>query len=73
MPDDEVANHINDFFCNIGPRLARDHNEPWRFYGRRCDNKCPGFSVDYEQVASLCKEIEISKSSGIADIASKKI
>ena len=66
-----VADHINQFFSNIGPKLAVKHTEPWRFYGERLVDECPPMSTDFEQVLKLCKEIKTIKSSGIEDVASK--
>ena len=68
---DQIANFINDFFCDIGPKLAEKHVEPWHFYGEENENTCPQMSTDYEQVLKLCREIKTTKSSGIDNIASK--
>ena len=70
-PNDKVADFINDFFSNIGPSLAKGYNEPWKFFGEVCEDKCPVFVTDYEQVAKLCSEIQLAKSSGMPDIATK--
>ena len=67
----DTADYINKFFSGIGAKLAREHKEPWSFFGDRTEVKCPSFRTDYEQVSTLCKEIKTVKSSGIDDIATK--
>ena len=66
-----TADFINSFFCGIGPKLAKEHTEPWVFYGDKTEERCPNFNAEYEQVAELCREIKTTKSSGIDDIATK--
>ena len=71
VPNTEVADYINNFFSNIGPDLASKLTEPWSFQGTPSEEECQELSTDYEEVLKLCKEISISKSSGISDIAAK--
>ena len=71
VEDAQVANFINDFFCEIGPNLARKYNKPWKFYGEVTEETCPQMSTDFEQVLNLCKEIKATKSSGYKDISTK--
>ena len=71
VQDTEVANYINLFFSSIGANLARKTNKRLKFHGETLGAECPMLSTDYEKVLNLCKEINTSKSSGIADIASK--
>ena len=33
VDDSMVADYINKFFSETGPKLAKEHKEPWRFYG----------------------------------------
>ena len=67
----EVANYVNEFFSSIGPKLASRIDEPWDFHGHVSGIECPEFNTDFEEVLQLCKEINISKSSGVKDIAAK--
>ena len=71
VPEALVADHINNFFSNIGSNLASKVNQPWRFYGERVQHNCHELKTDYQEVLKLCKEINVTKSSGIEDIASK--
>ena len=66
-----VANHINQFFINIGPKLAAKHKKKWRFYGNRILDKCPLFQAEFDRVLALCKDIKVSKSSGFDDISTR--
>ena len=72
-----VPDFINSFLSGIGPKLAKIHDEPWEFFGvqlaeREADRlQCPNFGTDYEEVSKLCKDIQISKSSGFEDISAK--
>ena len=68
---DQVADFINNFFCEIGPKLAANHDEPWQFYGRVNEFTCPPMATDFAQVLKLCKEIKTTKSSGFSDVSSK--
>ena len=71
LDSSEVAGFINEYFCGIGPKLAHSHDAPWRFYGETCKDNCPPFSTQFDQVLKLCKDIKISKSSGIEDVGAK--
>ena len=72
-----VADFINNFFSNIGPKLAKAHKEPWKLFGdeyltRGADRlQCPRFVTDYEEVLKLCKDIKTTKSSGFEDISAR--
>ena len=69
--EEALPNYINNFFSGIGPKLAENIREQWRFYENRRASECPPFVTDYEQVLRLCKDINVSKSSGFPDIAAK--
>ena len=71
IKENETADVINRFFSGIGAKLAREHKEPWSFFGERSDKKCPNFATDFEQVSTLCKEIRTMKSSGFENISTK--
>ena len=67
----EVADHINNFFTQIGPKLAEKHKRAWDYAGERVQGDCQDFRADYESVLNRCREINIAKSSGYNDISSK--
>ena len=67
----KVAEFINEYFSGIGPKLAEQHREPWRFYGEAREDQCPPFLTHFDQVLRLCREINTMKSSGFKDIAAK--
>ena len=67
----DTADFINDFFSNIGPKLAKNYSDPWEFYGEELGEECPPLSTDFEQVMQLCRDIKICKSSGFGDIPTK--
>ena len=71
LDDEEIAGFINDYFSKIGPKLAEQHKLPWRFYGEKCEAQCPPFATYFGQVLKLSKDINVSKSSGFADISTK--
>ena len=43
----QVPDFINDFFCNIGPKLAKQHNEQWQYYGVENNETCPLTTTDF--------------------------
>ena len=67
----DTADYINNFFSNIGLKLALQHTEPWVFHGTELLDECPGLKTNFAQVLQLCKEINTSKSSGIPNCATK--
>ena len=71
LESSDTADYINNFFTSIGAELASKSNDPWKFFGSVSNESCPDISTDYEQVLNLCKEINVVKSSGFGDIASK--
>ena len=73
VEDESTADFINDFFSNIGPNLARNYTEAWRFYGTKEEGNCPEMRARFDQVLQLCKEIKICKSSGIEDIPTRAL
>ena len=34
---DNTASYVNNFFAEIGPKLAENHDQPFTFFGDRCD------------------------------------
>ena len=37
IEEKDTANYINDFFTNIGPKLAEKFNKNWVNFGEKCD------------------------------------
>ena len=58
----KAADFINDYFVNVGPKLAQ-------FFGT--DEILIDFNVTEDEVISLCKEININKSSAIENLSSR--
>ena len=71
IEQNDTANFINDFFCNIGPNLASKHNEPWEFHDEVMADECAQFEADFVSISKLVIEISTIKSSGFLNISSK--
>ena len=70
IEDSKTADFINEFFCKIGPKLADGNNHHGHFYGEEDEAVCPSLITDYDPTSRLCKEIKVSKLSGIEDVPS---
>ena len=68
---ENTANYINQFFTNIGPELAKQHNKGWEYYGETVQESIETFNTDFEEVLALCKKINIMKLSGIDELSSR--
>ena len=66
----KASNFINNFFTEIGPKLAKSFKERWIFYGTPNLNAMDNMTVNEDEVIQLCKDINTNKSSAI-DISSK--
>ena len=71
VEETKTANYVNEYFSSIGPKLASMITEPWAFHDHVSETECPELRTDFEEELKLCKDINVSKSSGIKDIASK--
>ena len=67
----KAADFINDYFVNVGPKLAQCFVDNWEFNGTGTDEILNDFNVTEDEVISLCKEININKSSAIENLSSK--
>ena len=68
----ETANHINNFFTKIGMNLANKiENTQWKYLENSVDSEIEAIKTDFEEVLHLCKEIDITKSSGFNFLSSK--
>ena len=61
---------INEYFTNIGPKLAQSFNSNWLFRGTTCDHVMDNMVVTEDEIISLCKEINTNKSSAIENLSS---
>ena len=71
LKEEEIPAHINQFFTDIGPNLARGNKEPWVYQGRINHQVVGDISTNREEVTKLCKEINTMKSSGFEKLSSK--
>ena len=68
-----TSNYINNFFSNIGINLAKEFNNTWApSYPPNNDTEISEIHTDFEEVRTLCKEINTSKSSAL-DLLSSRI
>ena len=73
IDENDTARYINDFFVNIGPNLARNCNQPWRFDGKSCATNLENIITNIDEIVKLCKEININKASCIEHLSSEII
>ena len=74
IPDSDTADYINDFFANIGSKLAANFDKPWHFDGLGNNNMLiDDIEVENEEVLKLCKDIDVNKSSCINNVSSRII
>ena len=71
IEEENIPEYMNKFFTEIGPKLALQHDSHWKYYGDTIENDIPDVRTDVDEVIALCKEIEITKSSGIDEISSR--
>ena len=69
LPEDTAA-FINDYFTDIGPKLASKFNEKWKYFGKEIDEVFEDIKVIEGFVYDFVKEINICKSSGFSEISS---
>ena len=65
VSSEDTCTHINEFFANIGSKLAEAHQLEWEFRGERCDVEMNEFNFSDEQIIECVKNIDTSKSSAI--------
>ena len=72
IENDETANYVNAFFTNIGKNLAKKiEKTEWNYLEKRNDIVIEPIDTDFEEVLQICKEIDVTKSSGIDFLSSK--
>ena len=62
--------YINKYFSDIGINLAKNYKEPWTYHGPFPISKFTQFRTNVEEVTDMCKSIDVSKSSSIANLSS---
>ena len=66
-----MAEYINKFFTEIGPKLAGNNNEEWEYFGSTVEATIDQTVTNEEEVLQLCKSKEPMKSSGIDNLSSR--
>ena len=70
---ESTADFINNYFAQIGPKLAEHFKEPWKQFQQPLNENMGDVSADIDEVTKLCNNISTTKSSAIKDIASRVI
>ena len=71
ISEEKTSEYINNFFSGIGDKLASKMNEPWSYKGTISEDTLTNCQTNLEEVLSLVKEIDISKSSSVEHLSSK--
>ena len=64
----QVADYINNFFLEIGPKLAASLDSTWEYKGVIADENIKDIEATQEEIIDISKKININKSSGMAHI-----
>ena len=70
VDSDETATYVNDFFTNIGPKLASKFKKKWKYFGNEIEESIDDININEGIVYDFVKEISICKSSGLTEISS---
>ena len=54
IPTEETADYINNFFVNIGPKLAQRYDETWNYEGTRSETILDDIRTNLDEVIRLC-------------------
>ena len=68
IPMGQVADYINNFFLEIGPKLAASLDSTWEYKGVIADENIKDIEATQEEIIDISKKININKSSGMAHI-----
>ena len=49
LDQDKVAHYMNTFFTEVGPDLAKKHNENWVYYGDRVGDSIADFQTNADE------------------------
>ena len=69
----DTASFINDFFVNIGPKLAQNFNDEWNYSGTPSINEICDIETNIDEIINLCKDININKASCVNHLSSEII
>ena len=73
ISESDVSSYINTFFSNIGPKLAKNVNQEWKYEGHVSNNHLDDINTNNEEVMKLCKEIDTLKAACISNLSSTLI
>ena len=68
---EKTSEYINEFFINIGPKLASKIDETWEYFDKPEENTINNFKINRGMVHLYITEIDITKSSGVENISSR--
>ena len=68
IKEESTSEFINDYFSGIGKSLASKLSDPWSYNGLIGDNLLVDCQTNIDEVISLIKEIDTSKSSSLHQI-----
>ena len=71
IPNENTADFINNYFVNIGPKLAKKYDIPWNFNGEKAEVVLDEIVTNLDEIIKLCQEININKSSCIDNLSSE--
>ena len=69
----DTPDFINDYFINIGPKLAQGYDEVWSYDGETVPMSIGDIVTNEVEVIKLIKEIDIGKSSSIDGISARAL
>ena len=73
VAENDTATYINNYFANIGPKLAENFSKPWHYTGERTNLRLDDIIIGVDDVIKLSKESDITKSSAIENVSSRII
>ena len=73
ISEEDTSDYINNFFSNIGKNLASKLSTPWTYKGTECDVQMNNYQVELDEVITLIKNIDISKSSSVDYLSSNNL
>ena len=71
IPNHETADFINEYFVNIGPKLAKNYDSEWTFCGDKAEVFLGDMKTNLDEIIKLCQEININKASCIEHLSSE--
>ena len=71
VKEEHVANYTNDYFINIGPKLAQQYTKEWTSNAEKTDTILEDIRTNIDEVIKLCNLININKSSSVENVSSE--